>query len=177
MSRPLLLVVLAALIVPAEAVALPVVSGSMSQIPLGQTAVFDLLVDPGGIPAGAFNLQFSVSDPDALRVDDLDVIILDDWNAVESGPDLAGRFSFDGQSLSPSVPLTLNTLVATVTATGLLPGGELWLDLGNVTHNDTFQDFAIAPVMLAVVIPEPGTLVLLGAGMGALSGLRRRSIH
>lgn len=161
------------LLLPAAALSTPSVTATPFRIPFGATVVLDLSLNPDTIPVGAYSLKFSVSSVSALSIDDLLLASLSICGQSKGGPDASGRFSVGGECVDD--PIDSDTVLAHVTVTGLALGGELRLDLSNVTDFDTFGDIALAPAVLATVVPEPATAALLGLGiLGLAAGRRQR---
>jgi hypothetical protein len=147
---------------------------SVAAIPVGQTVEIDLTLEPDDVAVGAYLLSFSVSTVSALRVDAVGGGSLPaGCSGSQSGPSLQGDFSYGAECDSGfSTPIRFGT----VRVTALAVGGELRLDLSNATESESLQDVPIAPAVLSlVVIPEPGTIGLVGAGLVGLLALRRRS--
>lgn len=96
----------------------------------------------------------------------------------------AGNTSCDGSFLPASSCQTnggdaangevgLSIVMFSLTVSGGSPGDQL-LYTGDFTLSD-FSSAAIQNQVLATVVPEPGTLTLLGAGVALLAVARRRS--
>ena len=162
------------LLLPAAALSTPTVTAAPVRIPLGETVVLDLSLNPDTIPVGAYSLKFSVSSVIALPIENLLLASVPICDQSKNGPDASGQFSVGGECVDD--PLDSDTVVAHVTVTGGAEGGELWLDLSNVTDFDTFGDIALSPALLAYVTPEPATAAMLGLGiLGLAAGCRGRS--
>ncbi len=88
-------------------------------------------------------------------------------------PELPGLIRLGSAALSVGEQTGVHDL-AILTISGL---GTLQIESGNYTPHSEFAIFEVAPFTLASVtpIPEPGSFVLLGLGLGALAGLRRRA--
>ncbi len=88
-------------------------------------------------------------------------------------PELPGLISLGSAALSVGEQTGVHDL-AILTISGV---GTLQIESGNYTPHSEFATFEVAPFTLASVtlIPEPGSFVLLGLGLGALAGLRRRA--
>ena len=149
------------------AAALPMVSVDPMVIPLGETLDLDLILDPETVRVGAYSLKFSVSSLSEVGVGALVLDPVPECEQSKSGPDTVGDFSVGGECVDNA--LESDTVLAHVTVTGLVAGGELRLDLSNVTDFDTFGDIPVVAMVLAVVTPEPGTAALLGWGVLGLA--------
>ncbi|MFQ5699156.1 MAG: PEP-CTERM sorting domain-containing protein, partial [Myxococcota bacterium] len=69
----------------------------------------------------------------------------------------------------------INLLMGTFSFTGNALGSQLILHSADFTEGDFFSTTTVTgPIVLATVVPEPTTAVLLGAALAGLAGLRRR---
>jgi hypothetical protein len=139
--------------------------------PAGSTA-FLFWVDPSAISGGTFGFDFSINGHGALSMTAFTANV-----AAQLTPNLnVTANSFVGNGGDPIngnfTPLLIGTL--TINNNGG-PLGDVTLFTGDFVDSAFAGQPATAPQILAQVVPEPGTLVLLGVGMGGLAVLIRRS--
>jgi hypothetical protein len=134
--------------------------------------VYQLWVDPSAITGGTFGFDYSIFGAGGLKMTaftaNAAALLTNNLNTTANsmlgngGDTNAGNFT----------PLEMGTL--TVVASGA--PGDITLWTGDYVDSTILNLFpATAPQILALVVPEPGTLVLLGVGVSGIAILVRRS--
>jgi len=145
--------------------AVPGFTASVTELPLEQQiqVVFD--VDPKGSPIDTFELFFEVPGS-GISISDLT------YGSSEflGQPVTGGIF---GASFASASGLTAPFELVRFKATGGDIGAVLRWDLSAENFVESNRERTTFDGVVATVVPEPGTLILLGAGIVLLTGARR----
>lgn len=147
------------------AMAAPIFSASVSQLPQGQSVEVVLTIDPNGSPVDAFELFFSVP-PSGLSISGL---VYGSSNFV--GQDVTGGIF--GATFAAAAALTTPFELARFTVQGDTLGAQLKWDDSGTNFIDSASGRTTFSGTVATVVPEPGSLLLTAAGLTIL-GRRRR---
>jgi hypothetical protein len=160
----------------AAALAAPIFSVSVSglppktpgDLPLQQQVQVVFTVDPNGSPIDSFELFF-VLPPSGISISDLAY----GPRIVNGQPVTNGIF---GAAFGSDTALSTPFELARFKATGGQIGSDLiWDDSGTNFVAQNGVRTAVFTGLVATVVPEPGTLSLMLAGIAGLTALGRRS--
>jgi hypothetical protein len=134
--------------------------------PVGST-VYQFWVDPSAISGGTFGFDFSIYGAGALK---MTAFTANAAAMVTPNLNTTGNFFLgNGGDTNNGNFTALEIGTLTVSNTGL-GYGEITLWTGEYVDSNFSAQPATAPQFLAfALVPEPGTLVLLGVGMGGLA--------
>ncbi len=165
-----LTITIVSILIASASSAAPILSLTTTSIGLNPTeTMITFTVDPNDTPLSGLVFNFSAL---ATGLEILAPVVAIDPQITPSGPALlSGDWvaSFGGIF---STDRTLPFDVGTLTLRGLVPGTPLVLS-GNYTE-EFIVDIPIPATSVAFVVPEPGTLTLVGMGLLGLACRRRR---
>jgi hypothetical protein len=140
-------------------------------MPPGGSTTYQLWVDPSAVTGGTFGFDYSIFGSGGVKMTaftaNAAALLTNNLNTTANSMLGNGGDTSNGNFTA----LELGTL--TVSNTG---PGDITLWTGDYVDS-TFVTLvpATAPQILALVVPEPGTLVLLGVGVSGIAILVRRS--